>query len=70
MATKCPICKKEPEHWDKNKFFPFCCERCQLIDLGRWCDGKYTIDCDPETTENYLNDHPEESTDDNFNDPP
>jgi endogenous inhibitor of DNA gyrase (YacG/DUF329 family) len=23
--------------------FPFCCERCQLIDLGRWLDGKYQI---------------------------
>jgi endogenous inhibitor of DNA gyrase (YacG/DUF329 family) len=23
--------------------FPFCGERCQLIDLGRWLDGKYQI---------------------------
>jgi hypothetical protein len=23
--------------------FPFCSERCKLIDLGRWLDGKYRI---------------------------
>jgi endogenous inhibitor of DNA gyrase (YacG/DUF329 family) len=45
---RCPICKKPvsvpaergsstPPH------FPFCSERCKLIDLGRWLDGKYQI---------------------------
>jgi hypothetical protein len=23
--------------------FPFCSERCKLIDLGRWLGGKYQI---------------------------
>jgi endogenous inhibitor of DNA gyrase (YacG/DUF329 family) len=23
--------------------FPFCSDRCRLIDLGRWLDGKYQI---------------------------
>jgi endogenous inhibitor of DNA gyrase (YacG/DUF329 family) len=23
--------------------FPFCSDRCRLIDLGRWIDGAYTI---------------------------
>ena len=23
--------------------YPFCSERCKLIDLGRWLDGKYQI---------------------------
>jgi uncharacterized protein len=23
--------------------FPFCTDRCRLIDLGRWIDGAYTI---------------------------
>lgn len=23
--------------------FPFCSERCRLIDLGRWIDGAYAI---------------------------
>ena len=38
---KCPTCKKDvalgaPE-------FPFCCERCRLLDLGAWASGKYVI---------------------------
>jgi endogenous inhibitor of DNA gyrase (YacG/DUF329 family) len=38
---KCPICKKEvtPE----NDFFPFCSERCKIIDLGNWASEKYVI---------------------------
>lgn len=35
-----PPAGKEPE---KTKFFPFCSERCKLIDLGGWLDGKYRI---------------------------
>lgn len=23
--------------------FPFCSDRCKLVDLGRWLDGKYQI---------------------------
>ena len=38
---KCPICKKDvtPE----NDFFPFCGERCKIIDLGNWASEKYVI---------------------------
>ena len=38
---KCPICKKEvtPE----IDFFPFCSERCKIIDLGNWASEKYVI---------------------------
>jgi endogenous inhibitor of DNA gyrase (YacG/DUF329 family) len=43
----CPTCKKpvpEPaSDAERPKHFPFCSERCQLIDLGRWLDGKYQI---------------------------
>jgi len=41
----CPICEKEISI-DKNlnKYFPFCSQRCKLIDLGKWLDGKYAID--------------------------
>jgi hypothetical protein len=24
-------------------FFPFCCERCKLLDLGDWLDEKHRI---------------------------
>jgi endogenous inhibitor of DNA gyrase (YacG/DUF329 family) len=44
---KCPICKKPvteaPPAGGKSGPFPFCSERCQLIDLGRWLDGKYQV---------------------------
>ena len=44
---RCPICKKpvaEPaERGSPPPHFPFCGERCKLIDLGRWLDGKYQI---------------------------
>jgi uncharacterized protein len=43
----CPICKKNVTSRDDpvspNRFFPFCSERCQLIDLGRWLGEKYQI---------------------------
>ena len=42
MKHKCPICKTETDsavHAD----FPFCSERCRLIDLGNWASGKYVI---------------------------
>ncbi len=40
----CPICKKNVEEREAgNKYFPFCSERCKLIDLGRWLGGKYQI---------------------------
>ena len=41
----CPICKKpvdEPREADSS-YYPFCSERCKLIDLGRWLGGKYQI---------------------------
>jgi endogenous inhibitor of DNA gyrase (YacG/DUF329 family) len=43
----CPICKKPlPDPPDNEKtppHFPFCSERCKLIDLGRWLGGRYQI---------------------------
>jgi endogenous inhibitor of DNA gyrase (YacG/DUF329 family) len=25
------------------EYFPFCSERCRLVDLGAWLDGNYRI---------------------------
>lgn len=38
---KCPICKKDVA--EDNRFFPFCSERCKIIDLGNWASEKYVI---------------------------
>jgi endogenous inhibitor of DNA gyrase (YacG/DUF329 family) len=38
----CPTCGK-PVEWKENPFRPFCSERCQLVDLGRWVEGEYRV---------------------------
>jgi endogenous inhibitor of DNA gyrase (YacG/DUF329 family) len=32
-----------PDPPQGKSLFPFCSERCKLIDLGRWLDGNYQI---------------------------
>ncbi len=41
--ARCPICKKPVAEPPANATYPFCSDRCKLIDLGRWLDGKYLI---------------------------
>jgi endogenous inhibitor of DNA gyrase (YacG/DUF329 family) len=45
IQGRCPICSKayQADSLDELPSFPFCSERCRLIDLGRWADGKYAI---------------------------
>ncbi|GAC13165.1 DNA gyrase inhibitor YacG [Aliiglaciecola lipolytica] len=43
MEVSCPTCKKKVEWNDKNLFRPFCCKRCQLIDLGEWSNEEKVI---------------------------
>jgi uncharacterized protein len=35
----CPICGKPAI----VRFRPFCSDRCRLVDLGRWLNGRYSI---------------------------
>ena len=43
----CPICKQlvpEPSSdEDLPPHFPFCSDRCKLVDLNRWLTGRYQI---------------------------
>ncbi len=41
LKLKCPICKKLVTSQDAE--FPFCSDRCRLIDLGKWASGAYVI---------------------------
>ena len=41
LKLKCPICKKLVTRKDAE--FPFCSDRCRLIDLGKWASGGYVI---------------------------
>jgi endogenous inhibitor of DNA gyrase (YacG/DUF329 family) len=45
IRGRCPICQKPFEigALDELPSFPFCSERCRLIDIGRWADGSYVI---------------------------
>ena len=55
---RCPICKREVDESEKGKpksHYPFCCERCKLIDLGRWLGGKYQIPVVDEETGKRVN---------------
>jgi uncharacterized protein len=38
---KCPTCKKPVTSKDPD--FPFCSDRCRLIDLGKWASGAYVV---------------------------
>lgn len=41
VKLRCPICKKEVESAAPD--FPFCSDRCRIIDLGKWASGGYVI---------------------------
>jgi endogenous inhibitor of DNA gyrase (YacG/DUF329 family) len=44
--VRCPICERDmagsgPKDWPQ---WPFCSERCKVVDLGRWLSGGYRIE--------------------------
>ena len=48
MKSRCPVCDKVIDKAARQdsriaKFYPFCSDRCKLIDLGKWFDGNYRI---------------------------
>jgi endogenous inhibitor of DNA gyrase (YacG/DUF329 family) len=52
-SLRCPTCHTLVLAGDEN--FPFCSDRCRLIDLGKWASGGYVISTpitDPEMLEN------------------
>lgn len=42
MKHRCPICKT-PIDSAVHAEFPFCSERCRLLDLGNWASEKYVV---------------------------
>jgi hypothetical protein len=51
-ALRCPTCRSLVTKEDE--YFPFCSDRCRLIDLGKWASGEYRISSpilDPEVLE-------------------
>ena len=53
IKVRCPICDRVmqgqgPAEWPQ---FPFCSDRCRLIDLGRWLGEAYRVPATPDAEE-------------------
>ena len=55
IKLRCPICKKPAKAGDAD--FPFCSERCRMIDLGKWASGGYVISSPVDDVEETIPDH-------------
>jgi hypothetical protein len=40
-VLRCPTCRTLVTKDDE--YFPFCSDRCRVIDLGKWASGEYRI---------------------------
>ena len=43
MSRSCPTCRRPAAPRETNRAFPFCSERCRMVDLGRWLGEEYRI---------------------------
>jgi endogenous inhibitor of DNA gyrase (YacG/DUF329 family) len=43
----CPTCEREFDA-KASTALPFCCERCRLVDLGRWLDEEHGLPAVPD----------------------
>jgi len=67
MKHRCPVCQKtvnvsSGEQTEAAKFFPFCCERCKLIDLGAWLDARYKITSELQKGQQESDESPDDSS--------
>ena len=53
-SLRCPTCRTLVVAGGEN--FPFCSERCRLIDLGKWASGAYVISTPVTDPEKLTND--------------
>lgn len=64
-SLRCPTCRTLVLRENEN--FPFCSDRCRLIDLGKWASGGYVISTpitDPEQIENIVEEQSRKSAGD------
>lgn len=57
-SPRCPICAKPVERRPANRFFPFCSDRCRLVDLGKWMGEEYRIPGPPAELDEETPDDP------------
>ena len=46
MPPLCPGCRSLTS--EDSAFYPFCSERCRLVDLGAWLSADYRVPEDPQ----------------------
>ncbi len=46
LTVACPVCQRQVR-WEEPPRGPFCSERCRLVDLGAWAEGRYAIPGSP-----------------------
>jgi uncharacterized protein len=51
FEMRCPTCDQTITAVRNQKFMPFCSERCQLIDLGRWLSEENAVVADRDEDE-------------------
>ena len=61
LKLHCPICKKPVKSRDPE--FPFCSDRCRLLDLGKWASGGYVISSPVQDTGDGIEDLSRDSDD-------
>lgn len=49
MVYTCQVCKKKlkaagGKKVEESKYFPFCSDRCRLVDLGAWLEEDYRVE--------------------------
>jgi uncharacterized protein len=59
VKLRCPICKKSVKSSDPE--FPFCSERCRVVDLGKWASGAYVVSSPVRDTSNAVEEQRDES---------
>jgi uncharacterized protein len=63
LKLRCPTCKEPVKSEDAE--FPFCSERCRLIDLGKWASGAYVVSSPiKDTSESFSGALPDNSDED------
>jgi uncharacterized protein len=65
LKVRCPICKAPVKSTDPE--FPFCSERCRLIDLGKWASGAYVVSSPVRDTSEALEENRENDDESNLN---
>jgi uncharacterized protein len=43
LTVECPTCRQPAEYSPRNRWRPFCSERCRGIDLGAWASERFRI---------------------------